>query len=153
MGDIKTKKRNRLGVQKLRDCAFVKGELRRLHAEEGTTRIRLKRKFGNAHATVVDTDRSGSRVEDEDIVQAAERHAAEGASESDGDLDGDREDLLSRHIGLVESIGGSQRSFAALSRQFATAVDSDDGDDSDGDDELPTGVQQSVASRVIPRVR
>jgi hypothetical protein len=136
----------------LRDSAFVKGELWRLHAEEGTARIRLKRKFGNAHATVIDTDRSGSHVEDEDIVQAAERHAAEGASESDGDLDGDREDLPSQHIGLRESIGGSQHSFVVLRCQFKTVVDSDDGDDSDDSDELPTGVQQSIASRVIPCV-
>ncbi|KAF8344389.1 ribonuclease H-like domain-containing protein, partial [Amanita rubescens] len=44
MGNVKTKKRNRLSVKKTRDCAFLKGELRRRHAEEGTARQRLKRR-------------------------------------------------------------------------------------------------------------
>ena len=72
----------------------------------------------------------------------------QGASESDGDSDGNQEDRPSRHIGLRlgESVGGSQHSFAALSHQFETAVDSDDGDDSDDSDELLTGVQQSITS-------
>ena len=35
-------------TKKLRDIAFVKSELHRRHAEEGTARKRLKRHFGNA---------------------------------------------------------------------------------------------------------
>jgi hypothetical protein len=87
MGDIKTKKRNRLGVQKLRDCALVKGEIQRLNAAEGTARIRLKCKLGSATPSIADIDKSGSRVEDEDIVQAAERDAADGLGESSTDSD------------------------------------------------------------------
>lgn len=68
MGDIKTKKRNKLGVQKLRDCALVKGELRHQHAKDGTARVQLRRKFGNGIPSVADTDKSGSRMEDEDIL-------------------------------------------------------------------------------------
>jgi hypothetical protein len=48
MGDIKTKKQNRLGVQKLWICALVKDEIQWLHAAEGTAHIWLKYKFGNA---------------------------------------------------------------------------------------------------------
>jgi hypothetical protein len=126
MGDIKTKKRNRLGVQKLRDCALVKGEIRRLHAAEGTARIRLKHKFGNSSPTVADTNKSGSRVEDEDIVQAAERDAADGlgGSEDENDTDTDSED---------EGEGGS-RSFAAITRQFEKDAEADSGSDSDDED-------------------
>jgi hypothetical protein len=51
MGDIKTKKRNRLGMKKLRDITYIKSELRRCHANDGITSKRLKRQFGNPKPT------------------------------------------------------------------------------------------------------
>ncbi|KDQ21329.1 hypothetical protein BOTBODRAFT_123015, partial [Botryobasidium botryosum FD-172 SS1] len=44
-GDIHTKKRNRLGPQKVRDTAVVKMDIRREHAQRGLVRQRLKRRF------------------------------------------------------------------------------------------------------------
>ena len=41
MGDTKSKKRTRLGVQKNRDISFLKMELRRQHAIDGTAKRRL----------------------------------------------------------------------------------------------------------------
>ncbi|KAF8234314.1 hypothetical protein L208DRAFT_1376982 [Tricholoma matsutake] len=87
MGDIKTKKQNRLGVQKLWACALVK---------------------------------------DEDIVQAAERDAANGlrVSEDENDTDEASED---------EGEGGSC-SFAAIPHQFEKDAEADSGSDSDDED-------------------
>ncbi|KAF8873343.1 ribonuclease H-like domain-containing protein [Infundibulicybe gibba] len=69
MGNIKTKKRNRLGVQKTRDCAFVKGELRRQHAKDGTARHRIQRHFGNSSQPVGIV---ANRIDEEDILNDME---------------------------------------------------------------------------------
>lgn len=62
MGNIKTKKRNRLSIRKTRDCAFIKGELRRQHAKQGTARQGLKRQFGNKEPTPNLSQNNPSRV-------------------------------------------------------------------------------------------
>lgn len=64
-------------------------------------------------ATVANTDKSGSHVEDEDIVQEAEQRVVEGGSESDGNLEGDTEHESNQSYGTMEV--SSQHSFAALS--------------------------------------
>lgn len=46
MGNIHTKRRARLGHEKVFDTAIVRMELKRKHAAEGLTRTRLKRQFG-----------------------------------------------------------------------------------------------------------
>ncbi|KAG8791459.1 hypothetical protein FRC12_009168 [Ceratobasidium sp. 428] len=48
MGHIHTKRRNRLGYQKVFDTAVVRMNLKRKHAAEGQTRSRLKRQFGTS---------------------------------------------------------------------------------------------------------
>ncbi|PCH34656.1 hypothetical protein WOLCODRAFT_155307 [Wolfiporia cocos MD-104 SS10] len=85
MGHTKTKMCSRLGIQKNRDIAFLKMELRRRHAEEGTARKRLKQRFGNTE-TSVDCDKSGSRLSDEQLLQEAE-----GCSLSSSNDDSDEE--------------------------------------------------------------
>jgi hypothetical protein len=82
-------------------------------------------------ATVANTNKSGSCVEDEDIVQEAEQHAAEGGSESDGNLKGDTEHESNQSYGTMEV--SSQCSFAALSCRFEAAADSDKNEDPDDD--------------------
>ena len=85
MGNVKTKKRNRLSVKKTRDCAFLKGELRRLHAEEGTARQRLKRRFGNKPIGELDIDPTGSRLEEEEYLKQLNVTESE-YSDSESDL-------------------------------------------------------------------
>ncbi|EUC57191.1 NUDIX domain protein, partial [Rhizoctonia solani AG-3 Rhs1AP] len=46
MGNIHTKRRNRLAYNKVFDTAVVRMDLKRKHAAEGLTRSRLKRQFG-----------------------------------------------------------------------------------------------------------
>lgn len=46
MGIIHTKLRNRLGHEKVRDTSVLKAALKRVHAEAGQSRRRLKRSFG-----------------------------------------------------------------------------------------------------------
>jgi hypothetical protein len=79
MGDIKTKKRNHMKTQKLRDTAFIKTELRRVQAEKQTARMRLKRWFGNsatapdkANAASTTTEVGVGRIEDEEEAREAE---------------------------------------------------------------------------------
>ena len=89
------------------------------------TMIQLKHKFGNSSPTVADTDKSGSRVEDEDIVQAAEQDAADGlrGSEDENNTDMDSEDE-----------GEGSCSFAAITCQFEKDAEADSGSDSNDED-------------------
>jgi hypothetical protein len=121
MGDIKTKKRSRLGIKKLRDVAFVKTELRRGHAKAGTARRRLNRYFGNKETTVKVDHIVTGRVEDEELVRDVE-DSEPSASESDSESDGDTD-----HEGDNEPCTDS---FSAVARQLQAAVEAD----SDGED-------------------
>lgn len=49
MGNIHTKRRVRLGYEKVFDTAKIRMDLKRKHAGEGLTRARLKRQFGSTH--------------------------------------------------------------------------------------------------------
>lgn len=136
MGDIKTKKRNRLGVQKLRDVAMVKAEIRKRHASEGSARVRLKRQFGNTQTTAPVIAPTSSQLEDEELVRDIIDRADGGGSDSessDEDEDGWGED---------EEQADSQ-SFSAVMRNFED-VDTDDEDI----DDAPT-----PATGTVPRVR
>jgi len=120
MGNIKTKKRNRLSMKKTRDCAFIKGEVRREHAKQGTARQRLKRQFGNKGTAPLDVDPTGSRLEEEEFLKEID---------DDTQSDGDSDD------GLPESIVPSQNNLNTsrvllVARQLMQATD----DDSDGSD-------------------
>jgi hypothetical protein len=114
MGDTKSKKRTRLTVQKNRDISFLKMELRRQHAIDGTAQRRLKRRFGNPE-TVADRDPTGSRMEDQELIMNADADALLTDSNSD-DADGDRENL-------------PPSSFSAVAQQAVRDVDDDDNDD------------------------
>lgn len=59
MGDIKTKKRNRLAPQKTRNTAFLKLEIRRQHAIDGVACKHVKRQYGQ-ETQATDNDKSGS---------------------------------------------------------------------------------------------
>ena len=138
-------------MQRLHDCALVKGELRQLHAQEGTAHIHLKCKFGNYQAAVTDTDTSGSRVEDEDIVREAEEQAAEGGSKSggsEGEIDKEEDDW---HLQVGRSLcgrdGAGRHSFSALTRQLEADADADSGSD---DEEANAEV--GAHDRILPRV-
>jgi hypothetical protein len=135
LGDIKTKKRNRLGTKKLRDTAFVKSELCRCHAKSGTARTRLKRRFGN-EVTELDSDPTGSRMLDEEMVRAAEESNERWGSDSDDDDE------------LVEDA----QQFSRLAKQFKAAAiaadeDSDNGIDADEAD-VPLPATSNFPRRV-----
>ncbi|KAF8344590.1 hypothetical protein F5887DRAFT_918145 [Amanita rubescens] len=89
MGNIKTKKRNRLSIRKTRDCTLIKGELRRQHAKERTARLRLKRQFGNKVAQQLiqavedDSDESDVGEEPEEPVVSFMTLALTGTSKID----------------------------------------------------------------------
>jgi hypothetical protein len=65
MGDMKTKKRNKMTTKKLQDVTYVKSDLRRRQAKDGTARGRLKRHFGNSK-------RGGKTAEDNTGKPAAD---------------------------------------------------------------------------------
>jgi hypothetical protein len=71
MGDIKTKKRNHMLTNKLRDVAFVKTELCQVQAANQMTQKRLKRQFGNKETTSNVAAGLG-RLEDEEVAWAVE---------------------------------------------------------------------------------
>jgi hAT family C-terminal dimerisation region len=54
MGDTKTKKQNKMKMKTLQQITYVKSDLRRRQAKDGTAQQRLKCHFGN--------DTSGSEV-------------------------------------------------------------------------------------------
>jgi hypothetical protein len=116
MGDIKTKKRNRLGMQKLRDCALIKGEMRQQQIKEGTVKLRAKRNFGNKTTAFVDT--SQSQLDDVEVIQEALDNL---------DCDGDSESE-ERGTWLDDE---EETGFSALTHQFTAEADADSGTDSD----------------------
>lgn len=140
MGDIKTKKRNRMLTKKLRDVAFVKSELRREQAALETARKRLKRRFGNK-ATNANEDASenaekstgSGRVEDEEVVRAAEDSEAESSdaeSESEAESEADTVANGNGNERRDEMMEHRSSSFTALALNLVAAAAADeDGDD------------------------
>ncbi|KAH7305757.1 hypothetical protein B0J17DRAFT_719574 [Rhizoctonia solani] len=57
MGHIHTKRRSRLGYQKVFDTAVVRMNLKRKHVAEGRTQSRLKRQFGSTLDSAMSTTR------------------------------------------------------------------------------------------------
>ena len=138
MGDMKTKKRNKMTTKKLQDVMYVKSDLRRRQAKDGTAWGRLKRHFGNSKQggkTAKDNTRKAaadnvplrSRIEDEEIVCTAEdSNVLEGQSdsESNDNGDGDGHDV---NDGVREGL----QSFSEFTRAMGAAADADsDGEDS-----------------------
>lgn len=122
LGDIKTKKRNRMGTEKLRDTAFVKSELHRHQATMGTARKCLKRHFGN-NITATDSDPTGSRMLDEETVRDAEDSDDQSGSGSEGDNKPAEEET---------------QPFSNFARRLEAAVMADDEDAETDDDEVAT---------------
>jgi hypothetical protein len=137
MGDIKTKKWNQLGVQKLQDVAMVKAELQKLHVLEGSARACLKRQFGNLQTTSQDTKEASGQLEDEELVRDALDKADGGGSDSESS--GDNENGWVRDEAQTSSTA------------FSTAVhgfDEVNTDEEDSDDEPAAETLQGAVPRV-----
>jgi hypothetical protein len=148
MGNIKTKKRNRLSVKKTRDCAFLKGELRRRHAKEGTARQRLKHQFGNKPVAVLDGDPTGSRLEEEEFLRQLD--VAGESENSDGD---DSESNLPEYVIDPDLRQRKESQALVVAKQLVQAVD-DDNDASDSDiDEDIDGEPPTTTTLRVPKVR
>jgi hypothetical protein len=125
MGDTKTKKRNKMKTKKLQDITYIKSDLRRRQAQNGTARRRLKRHFGNVEPNGGGTHRG--RIEDEDIVRAAEDSIVSGdKSSSASEDDNDNEAGGSS----VDSGASEGPSFSGFAQAACAAADAD----SDGED-------------------
>jgi hypothetical protein len=91
LGDIKTKKRNRMGTKKLRDTAYIKSDLHCRHAKEGTAKWHLKRQFGHVEVDV-NNHMSTNQVEDEEVLRDAEDPQEKSGLESEGDSEMEDDD-------------------------------------------------------------
>ncbi|QRW17960.1 hAT family dimerization protein [Rhizoctonia solani] len=87
MGHIHTKRRNRLGYQKVFDTAVVRMDLKRKHADEGRTRSRLKRQFGSPALDSVVSGAGAKRNNQPDEL-----------AESIGDVDAIEEELVTPSV-------------------------------------------------------
>ena len=128
MGDIKTKKRNRLGIQKLRDCALIKGEIWQQQMKDGTAKLRAKRDFGNKTTSFVGA--SQSQLDDVEVIQEA-------LDNLDCDDDSEPEE---RGTWLAD---GEETGFSALAHQFTAEADANSGAESEESD---TGERDSEPS-------
>ncbi|KAK2463975.1 hypothetical protein APHAL10511_004026 [Amanita phalloides] len=143
MGNVKTKKRNRLSVKKTRDCAFLKGELRRQRAEEGTACQRLKRQFGNKPVGELDIDPTGSHLEEEEYLKQLNITESEYS-------DGNESDSYVIDPVLQQK---TQSRVQLVAKELIQAVDDDSdmsGLDTDMDSE-PAG--SSSIPRLVPKIR
>lgn len=132
MGNIKTKRRNRLAPQKTRDLALIKLDVRRQQSIEGTARMRLKRSFGNLPEQRVG-DPSGSSIEDQELAQIA---CARGDDSNSDDDDG--ENSVAPSLGQTVSADDEADnnspvtagvSFRATAAQLVAAVVADEDED------------------------
>ena len=139
MGDIKTKKRNRLGMQKLRDCALIKGEIRQQQIKEGTVKLRAKCNFGNKATAFVNVTQS--RLDDIEVIQEAVDNL---------NCDDDSE---SEEGGTTRWLAdGEESGFSALAHQFAAGADADseaESDDSDAGEDGSNAGQRIFAGRRV----
>ncbi|KAG2042018.1 hypothetical protein BDR03DRAFT_978754 [Suillus americanus] len=118
-----SKRQTRLGVQNNHDMSFLKTELRRQHAIDGTAQCRLKRQFSNPE-TVADHDPTGSRMEDQELVMNADIDT----------LLTDKSDLDDGNSNCVvengpESNDPSPSSFSAVVLQLLQDANDDNNDD------------------------
>ncbi|KAG1882736.1 hypothetical protein F4604DRAFT_1953301 [Suillus subluteus] len=119
MGNTKSKRRTRLGVQNNRNMSFLKMELRRQHAIDGTAQRRLKRQFGNPEI-VADRDLTGSHMEDQELVMNADTDTLlTDESEPDDNTEN-----------VPESNSTPSSSFLAVALQLQQDADDDDNEDS-----------------------
>lgn len=129
MGNIKTKRRNRLTPQKTRDLAFIKLDVRRQQAIDGTLRKRLNRQFGSA-PTGKGEDPSGSRLEEEELAQIA--CAQDDEDGSDPSSDEEDESCISevQNSGIPNS---GSITFQDTARQLAADIVADEDEDDVGE--------------------
>ena len=123
MGNIKTKKRNRMHTQKLRDLAFLQLELRHQQARSGKVYQRLKRSFGNASTSSTASPRI---ISPEDVAiagEAGDELAADADSESSDEELSDATPAKS-----TSSHSVSSGSFATLMKTYEVDDDSDEED-------------------------
>jgi hypothetical protein len=125
MGDTKTKKRNKMKTKKLQDITYIKSDLRRRQARNGTAQRRLKRHFGNAEPNGKATHRG--RIEDEEIVRAAEDSIVLGDKSSSASED-DSDGKAGGPSGDSGAIDGPLFSRFAQAARAAADADSDDED-------------------------
>ncbi|CAE6454793.1 unnamed protein product [Rhizoctonia solani] len=121
MGHIHTKRRNRLGYQKVFDTAVVRMDLKRKHADEGRTRSRLKRQFGSP---ALDSVVSGT--------DAKKLNQSDELAESIGDVNAIEEQLVTPSV----------RSLATQLRQ--DVLDDEDPLDDESDELAVTTLPKKV---------
>ncbi|TFY78156.1 hypothetical protein EWM64_g5859 [Hericium alpestre] len=138
--DTKTKKRNWMRTELVRKVTFLKLELRRQHAEEGTARARLKRHFGDSSSAEASKTSKGpiitrSQLEEEEIVRGVTEMGLDGSDseEGDGEAGGVSQTDAS------DSASVRVRSFSAIARSLQEEAEHDDNDI--GDEELDIGAQ------------
>ncbi|KAF8874902.1 ribonuclease H-like domain-containing protein [Infundibulicybe gibba] len=148
-----------LGVQKTRDCAFVKGELRRQHAKDGTARHRIQRHFGNSSQPVGIV---ANRIDEEDILNDMEIANNEmGNDDSDTDhvveYDDDNlrlnieDELWMPTESRYQASGDLARSFSAINEQLQETVIADEGDEDLGEE--PSEKLQQTPIRGVTKIR
>ena len=129
MGNIKTKKRNRMLTQKLRDLAFLQLELRHQQAKSGLVRQRLNRSFGNkqTHSSLTSEKKSSQHglLDDLAIVEEV-RDELSGGDEDDED----DEDVEEHHEADKDTEAGMSRNstFGSLIETYSTKESNQDED-------------------------
>ena len=145
MGNIKTKKRNRLSTRKTRDCAFIKGELRSQHAKQGTARQRLKRQFGIKGGAPLNVDPTASRLEEEEFLKEIDN-----VTESE---DSNESDTLPESILEPDPSRSSSNPSRVIqvAQQLMRAVE-DDSDESDVDEDPVPSLSESLVTPMDQRL-
>lgn len=147
MGNIKTKKRNRMLPQKLRDLAFLQLELRQQQARNGLVRQRLKRTLGNEETTSSPVQPVPGRPDDAAVVEEL-RTAQEGDSESEIS-DDEHSNLPMSSLSLADL--NKDKSVGRRSRNFASLVEGYESDDSDLEGESSQIITDDSNGPSMPR--
>ena len=125
-----------MGTKKLRDTAYIKSDLRRRHAKEGTAKRRLKRQFGHAEVDV-NNHMSANRVEDEEVLRDAEDPQEKSGSESEGDSEMEDDD------------DDRAQPFTRIARDLEAAAQADS-DDEDSGEVVDASSSAAPMRRVCP---
>ncbi|KDN35726.1 hypothetical protein RSAG8_11349, partial [Rhizoctonia solani AG-8 WAC10335] len=129
MGHIHTKRRSRLGYQKVFDSAVVRMSLKRKHAAEGRTRSRLKRQFGSSKLDSTISTIPANHGQSDDLGEAI--------ADTDGTDEG--------------SIAPTMRSLATQLHE--DVLDDEDPPEPDREGEEPIQAAASASEVSAPKIR